>query len=218
MLTALKSQISVPIHVMIRPHSDGFCYNDESFKAMKTTLVALKNLGADGFVFGILGPVSESLSQDMSPWIDVSRNKELVQLAEGKPCTFHRAFDCIPESHWDAALADIARCGFASILTSGGPSSDRAIDCVDKLADLGQRLDLLRSCSPTSCEFPEIIVGGGVRSNNIQHLWETSHARVFHSSALISSSENVAIHEVERLRDILRGSFLQQESTALDKK
>ncbi|KAJ5194513.1 uncharacterized protein N7498_007951 [Penicillium cinerascens] len=160
-LTALKSQISIPIHVMIRPHSEGFCYNDESFEAMKTTLVALKNLGADGFVFGILGPVSESLSQDMSPWIDVSRNKELVQLAEGKPCTFHRAFDCIPESHWDMALADIAKCGFASILTSGGPSSDKAIDCVGKLAELGQRLDLLRFCSSKSCEFPEIIVGGG---------------------------------------------------------
>jgi copper homeostasis protein len=116
---------------MIRPHSENFCYDGESFEAMETTLITLKDLEADGFVFGILTRVSRNPSQNTATWIDVTRNKELVELAGGKPCTFHRAFDCIPESHWDTALVDLAKCGVASILTSGGPWSDKAIDCGD---------------------------------------------------------------------------------------
>lgn len=199
---------------MIRPHSKSFCYDEESFEIMKTALTTMRDLGADGFVFGILNPISGDYSNNcLSSWVDVARNRELVNLAEGKPCTFHRAFDCIPESHWDTALGDLIKCGFASVLTSGGPSSDRAIDCVDRLADLTQRLDQLQIHYPKSCNPLQMIVGGGVRSNNIQILVKTSHARVFHSSALMSSDETVVISEVERLRDMLRGSSLQREST-----
>lgn len=199
---------------MIRPHSEGFCYDKESFEIMKMTLITMKHLGADGFVFGILRHPDESSSKDMSPWIDVARNKELVELAEGKPCTFHRAFDRIPESHWDTALADLIRCGFASILTSGGPSSDRAIECVDRLANLAHRLYLLVLRSQNSHNPLQIIVGGGVRSNNIRILRETSQARAFHSSALVSSGETVAISEVKMLRALLRADSLQPSSTA----
>ncbi|KAJ5128158.1 copper homeostasis CutC domain-containing protein [Penicillium atrosanguineum] len=212
-LMELKSQITVPIYVMIRPHSNGFCYDKESFEIMKTTLSNMRNLGADGFVFGILNPLSGDSSKSLSSWIDVARNKELVKLAKGKPCTFHRAFDCIPESHWDTALDDLKGCGFASVLTSGGPSSDRAIDCVDRLADLTQRLDPLQSHSQKSCNPLQIIVGGAVRANNVQVLRETSHAQAFHSSALISSDETVATSEVESLRAMLRGNPLQRKST-----
>lgn len=189
---------------MIRPHANSFCYDSESFEAMKATLSLLKNLGADGFVFGILDPVVQGEPHDSYSGIDLARNKELVRLADGRPCTFHRAFDCIPEVQWDAALADIVECGFSSILTNGGPSGDRAIDCAEKLADLTRRLDSMRSRVPETSELPRIIVGGGVRSNNVGLLWEKSHAGVFHSSALVSSSEMVAKDEVEKLKDTLR--------------
>jgi copper homeostasis protein len=59
-LTTVKSQIPIPIYVMTRPHSENFCYDGESFEAMKTTLITLKVLGADGFVFGILTRVSKN--------------------------------------------------------------------------------------------------------------------------------------------------------------
>jgi copper homeostasis protein len=207
-VNGLKSQIPIPIYVMIRPDSENFCYDGESFEAMKTTLITLKDLEADGFALGILMGVSKNPSQNTATWIDVTKDKELVELAEGKPCTFHRAFDCIPESHWDTALVDLAKCGFASILTSGGPWSDKAIDCVDKLADLDRRLDLQRLHSQNICNLPQISVGGGGRSNDVRLLRETSNARVFHPSGLISSSEIVAKSKVERLRDILRGNSL----------
>ncbi|KAJ5657278.1 copper homeostasis protein [Penicillium longicatenatum] len=201
MLTRLKTQVSIPVFVMIRPRANDFFYNNEEFEIMKSTLMTLKNAGADGFVFGILNPVP--LDNPACSWIDVNRNKQLVKLAGDKPCTFHRAFDCIPERHWGTALGNLAECGFASILTSGGPSGNTAIECVDKLAELFRQADLTQSQLLSDLRVPEIIVGGGVRSSNIRLLWERTHGRAFHSSALVDNSDVVAAAEVEKLKDSL---------------
>ena len=189
---------------MIRPHCKDFYYDDSAFETMKTTLKTLKDFGADGFVFGVLKKI-ESSDDLHARWIDLDRNKSLVQLAGGRPCTFHRAFDCIPESCWNIALSDLTECGFASILTSGGPSGDKAIDCVDKLSDLVRRTsDVSRPNLRTGHQFPEIIIGGGVRDTNIQILWQKTHAQAFHSSSLIPGSGFVASDDVKRLRDSLK--------------
>lgn len=180
---------------MIRPHSEGFVYSDSDFEIMKATLLTLKNSGADGYVFGALNNAS-------SPsWIDVSRNKELVALAEGQPCTFHRAFDCIPESAWDAALNDIFECGFTSILTNGGPSGDRAVSCIRPLSELiRHKAPSLREEAGPGFHALDIIVGGGVRSMHIDLLRKETDAQFFHSSALISTGECVDIDEVKNIK------------------
>ncbi|KAJ5894892.1 copper homeostasis CutC domain-containing protein [Penicillium taxi] len=190
LLARLKSLVKIPIYVMIRPRPGNFCYDNVSFETMKSTLTSLKNAGADGFVFGILNEGPSDTSD--ASWVDVARNKELVQLAGGKPCTFHRAFDCIDEAHWGGALTELMECGFTSILTSG-PSGEQAIDCIDALA---------RLCDETV--RPEIIIGGGVRFDNVGILWQRTHGRVFHSSALGLSSEIVEANEVRKLRESLR--------------
>lgn len=131
------------MYVMIRPHARSFFYDDTDFEEMRATLADLKNTHANGYVFGILNTVRSrdfACENDAVSWIDIERSKELVKLAEGKPCTFHRAFDCISEYAWDAAFADIADCGFTSILTNGGPSSDKVFDCSKKLVSLHDRL------------------------------------------------------------------------------
>lgn len=170
---------------------------------MKSTMNTLANCGADGFVFGILEPGTE---ENTKSGIDVDRNKELVDLAGGKPCTFHRAFDCIPEEKWKLALNDLATCGFASILTSGGPSGNTAVECVDKLSELFQTLDVVGSRLPVGTRVPEIIVGGGVRSSNVRLLSEKTNGRVFHSSAGLTSPGIVEVDEVRKLKRALGSS------------
>ncbi|KAJ5184036.1 copper homeostasis CutC domain-containing protein [Penicillium capsulatum] len=195
-LARLKSELLIPIYAMVRPHSKSFVYSDSDFEIMKSTLLSLKEAGADGFVFGILenGP-SPTFS------VDVRRNKELVVLACGRPCTFHRAFDCIPESTWDEALGDIVECGFSSILTSGGPSGNCAVDCTQPLATLVQKkLPSLRSDPGSDGQIPNIIVGGGVRSANIAMLRRETDARFFHSSALSSIGESANKDEVRMMK------------------
>ncbi|KAJ5638258.1 copper homeostasis protein [Penicillium lividum] len=205
-LSELKARVAIPVYVMIRPRANDFFYSNEEFEVMKSTMMTLRNAGADGFVFGILNQVSSD--NPTCSWID-ERNKQLVQLAGEKPCTFHRAFDCIPGEYWGTALKDLAKCGFASILTSGGPSGDTAIECVDRLAELFQQVDLARSQIPAVL-VPEIIVGGGVRSSNIQLLWERTHARAFHSSALVTG-DCVEFSEVKNLVDSLSTASIAKD-------
>ncbi|KGO77570.1 Copper homeostasis protein CutC [Penicillium italicum] len=200
-LEKLKSQLTIPIYVMVRPHAEGFCYEEVDFEVMKQTLNSLKSYGADGFVFGILTRSPKSTCDPNLPWVDVSRNKQLVQLAAGRPCTFHRAFDVIPESHWENALSDIMECGFASILTNGGASGTKAVDCVDKLRALVQhKAQLQVESNLRSNSVPRIIVGGGVRASNIGLLYNITGATAFHSAALLATEEVTSATEVIKMK------------------
>lgn len=200
-LKALKSKISIPVYVMIRPHAEHFSYNTEDFEGMKTSVEAFKEQGADGFVFGILRHESDP---GTPPLVDVARNKALVALAGGRPCTFHRAFDLIPDSEWESTLAAIVECGFSSILTSGGPSGNSAVECAGLLKSLvHDRLDPGKFPEQSRCKLPEIIVGGGVRSKNVEGLFQETSATAFHSAALTQTSEMVDAHEVRALRAAL---------------
>jgi copper homeostasis protein len=180
---ALRPQITrIPIFIMIRPRGGSdFVYTDAEFQRMKEEISAFKQTGRviDGFVFGILDGKSR---------VDKERNHELVELAKPAPCTFHRAFDEINAQQMEQALEDIVECGFKSILTSGGEVN--ALTGASRLADLvkaaGQRI--------------AIIVGGGVRSSNVQELQERTGAEFFHSSAITDGGEVASLEEVRSLR------------------
>lgn len=206
-LEKLKSQLTIPIYTMVRPHAEGFCYEEFDFEVMKQTLNSLKSCGADGFVFGILNRSSQKTYDLNVSWVDVPRNKQLIQLADGRPCTFHRAFDVIPESHWENALSDIMECGFTSILTNGGASGTRAVECVDKLQTLVRyKIQLEGESKSQSNRVPEIIVGGGVRASNIGLLHNITGASAFHSAALLATEEVASATEVFKMKDeITRG-------------
>jgi copper homeostasis protein len=95
-------------------------------------------------------------------------------------------------------------CGFKSILTNGGPSGTKAIECVDKLAYLvHRRVTLSGETLPSKDMIPEIIVGGGVRSQNAGLLWMGTNASFFHSAALLQGVEIVSEEEVKSLRRTL---------------
>ncbi|CAI7665785.1 unnamed protein product [Penicillium glandicola] len=203
-LQRLKFQLTIPIYTMIRPHAEGFCYNEYDFEVMKRTLNSLKSYGADGFVFGILNRSPQKPCDQNVPWVDLSRNKQLVQLADGRPCTFHRAFDLIPESHWENALVDIMECGFAAILTNGGSSGIKATECLDKLQTLVRyKMQLQGKGQLQSNKVPQIIVGGGVRSSNIDLLYSITNVSAFHSAALLESEEVTCADEVFKMKDII---------------
>ncbi|KAK6596732.1 copper homeostasis protein cutc [Botrytis cinerea] len=83
---------------------------------------------------------------------------------------------------------------FTSLLTSGGaPTSVQGIVQLQKLVrQAAGRID--------------IIVGGGVRSINLENLMQETGAGWFHSSAVTGDGEEVDGKEVEKMRDILRGA------------
>ena len=168
----LKSKINIPVFVMIRPRGGNFVYSMEEFEQMKKDILQLKKAGADGFVFGILTENKE---------VNFIQNKELFELSNLLPCTFHRAFDEI--NNQMEALHKIIECGFKTILTSG--NANNALEGLSSLKALALK------ANDKICIMP----GGGVRANNIEMLKENINTNWFHSSAVLQN-ETANLDEV----------------------
>lgn len=105
----VKSQVNIPVFMMVRPRGGDFVYSEDEIRVMKEEIRVFRDLGADGLVFGALTPEVH---------VDKETCTSLIEAADGLPCTFHRAFDVAADLN--RSLEDIMECGFARILTSGG--------------------------------------------------------------------------------------------------
>lgn len=175
----LKRTYKTPIYVMIRPKGGSFFYSDSEFIKMKNSIITFKEAGADGFVFGILKADNE---------IDEEKNAELLILAGDVPCTFHRAFD--RTKNLDESIETIVKLGFKTVLTSGGKKS--AMEGKDNLKKLVQKY----------ADTIEILIGGGVRSENIAELKEFTGGTSFHSSAILKYDTFVTDAEIKKLKQL----------------
>ncbi|TGO30072.1 hypothetical protein BPAE_0008g00640 [Botrytis paeoniae] len=191
------------INIMIRPvdnsslgvgPDDNFRVGDEVFEKMKEEIRRFRELGGRGFVFGILKDDEEG---GKGLVVDRERCAELIGIAregeggENVRCTFHRAFDRIESTRMEEELEVLINLNFTSLLTSGGaPTSFQGVVQLQKLVQQAAgRID--------------IIVGGGVRSRNLEELVQETGAGWFHSSAVIGDGEDVNGEEVGKMRDIL---------------
>lgn len=158
----LRSQFpEAQIHVMIRPREGDFVYSDFKIELMKAQIAQFENAGANGFVFGVLN------SDDT---LNVKACQSLLASVKNKASkiVFHRAFDLIPEP--EPALQQLMALGFTGVLTSG--KAKNALDGSDNL----------KTWVAIAKKQLEIIVGGGVRSHNVERLFDTD-AMWYHSAA-----------------------------------
>jgi copper homeostasis protein len=154
----VRGQLRIPIFAMIRPRAGDFVYSAAEFAAMKNDIGAAKKFGMHGVVLGIL----KSNQQ-----VDVTRTRELVELARPLPTTFHRAFDECADLR--QALEDVIQTGAARILTSGGAPG--ALEGAAMLASL------LAAAQSRIL----IVPGAGINASNIAQIVEQTRAREFHS-------------------------------------
>lgn len=201
-------RIDVPLRVMIRPRGPptsgtrDFIYNEEELEAIEVAFNEFKTWGllkpdrGDGFVFGSLLEGAEG-----GVALDVEKCKRFVGMAKPYKAVFHRAFDEIVASgNWQEALEELVACGFDGILTSGGPGN-----AADNVETLNRILD-------TAGDRIEIIVGGGVRSTNVEGLAKdlrldarTGQRTTVHSSCLTQKgSEEVDEDEVNKIIEALK--------------
>jgi len=150
---------------------------------MTAEIESFKQVGADGFVFGLLTP---------DGLVDRDNCKILLAAAEGRKCTFHRAFDELLEERMGDELEVLIDLGFANVLTSGGGKT--AVEGTEVLKSLVERAD----------GRIEVIVGGGVRGENVEMLREITGAKWFHSSAVVDGGEIASAEEVRGLGELLR--------------
>jgi len=172
----------VPIHVMIRPRAGNFTYTKDEITAMEASMAELDAL-ADGFVFGALDDENEV---DVSYCVGLS-----VAAGRTKPCIFHRAID--ETKNYVQALNVIRDLDFTGVLTSGTKqtAAEGVADIIDAVAAVGDKV--------------EIVVGGGVRSNNLPQLVLQTGAAWYHSSALVNGIELADTDEIIKMLKILEG-------------
>jgi copper homeostasis protein len=176
----VRELITIDLNVMIRPRGGNFVYSEAEFQQMKNEILQFKEIGVNGFVFGIL---TENNS------IHTTQNTELVTLARPFPCTFHRAFDEVEDAF--QSLEDVITCGFQTTLTSG--QKPNVIEGVNRLAELVSKAN----------NRIVIMPGGGLRSTNIEFLQEKTGATFYHSSAITDGSETANPEEVNQLKSKL---------------
>jgi copper homeostasis protein len=173
----IRTLSDVPVYVMIRPRGGNFVYTKSELHQMIEEIQEFHLAGADGFVFGCL---------DSDSKLDFKSNEFLLKFCEGKPVTFHRAFDEIPDS--EQSIDVLPSMGFSSLLTAGGASN----------AWEGRMR--LKEYVEMDIHGLEIIVGGGVRSSNVQELDKFIHANWYHSAAIVDESQIAAESEIRKLR------------------
>ena len=175
--------VTIPIYVMIRPHDRSFTLTLAELSSMEEEIRAFNREGADGYVFGALTEHGA---------VDEEKCRVLIDAAGGRPCTFHRAFDALPEDRMEEELEKLVSCGFENVLTSGGMKS----------ASEGK--EALRRLVTQAGNRIVVIVGGGVRSSNAAMLRECG-ASSFHSSAIVSTDggEIANTEEIQSLTRIL---------------
>ena len=181
------SNVTVPVHVMIRPRSGDFLYTDDEFNLMKTDIRHARKAGASGVVFGIL-------KNDGA--IDRERCMELKSLADPMKSTFHRAFDMTVEPFF--ALEEIIAIGCETLLTSGQHQT----------AEDG--LELIRELVKRAASRIEIMAGSGVNAGNVELLYEAG-VRAFHFSARIKR-ESAMQFQNEALQSMGNRSLMDEYS------
>ncbi|MDO1445786.1 copper homeostasis protein CutC [Rhodocytophaga aerolata] len=153
-----RKNITIGLHVMIRPRGGDFYYSDIEFDCMKKDIQIAKELGADGVVFGLLTKDGR---------IDIARSKELTELALPLQVTFHRAFDMTIDPV--QALEDIISIkGITRLLTSGQEKS--APEGAELIADLVKQANGRISIMP----------GAGIYERNIAKMKKITGASEFH--------------------------------------
>ena len=146
-LRTVKRHADIPVMAMVRPRAGGFCYTDVEFEVACEDARQLLANGADGLVFGFL-------HEDGT--VDRERTKELVRIAEGKPCVFHRALDVVPD--WKRALEQLIDAGITRVLTSGQQSN------------VFFALETIREMIQFAGDAIEILPGAGITLENVSRV------------------------------------------------
>ena len=157
LIKKVMQDISIPVHVLIRPRSGDFTYSDDEFEIMKENIEFCKELSCAGIVSGILHGNNT---------IDINRTQELVEISKPMSFTFHRAFDWVQDPRKE--MVKLSEIGVNRVLTSGQEASaEYGIELLKELKEL-----------TNICILP----GGGINIENIQPFQEAGFDEV-HLSA-----------------------------------
>ena len=160
LLRACRSQLAIPVFVLVRPRAGEFVYTAAEHQIMIHQIQRAKDAGARGIVTGALTPAQRIAEGQVA---------ELLDAALPLPVTFHRAFDACLD--FSVALERLIHLGVDRVLTSGGART--APEGADRI---GQLVTQAKSRI-------EILAGGGIDASNVARLVRETMVREVHFSA-----------------------------------
>jgi copper homeostasis protein len=160
LLKMVRSRVSIPIHVLIRPRRGDYVYDNHSIDIMVEDILMVKSLGFEGVVIGVLDKVGN---------LDENRFRVLLEAAEGVSVTFHRAIDV--SSNRMKLLDRLIEYKVDRVLTSGGKLT--AWEGKETIAEMQQKYG----------SHIKIMAGSGIHSGNIVDLIHQTGVKEVHFSA-----------------------------------
>lgn len=166
LIERVVNSVKIPVNVMIRHHAKSFTYSEEDIGIMQKDISIIKEIGANGVVFGML---------DKDNNIDEKNLNVLLECCDNLDVTFHRAIDESNIMDSIKILKDYDK--ITNILTSGGRGS---------IVDNIQIIKNMMFCS----NHIKILLGGGLNFNNIEKIKESTKASNFHFGTAIRINNN----------------------------
>lgn len=169
--------VTIPVNVMIRPHSKSFVYTDHDLKAMALDIQMAKELGANGVVYGLL--TSEKA-------LDKQGLEQLIAVSDGLDITFHRAID---EQNPVAMMKILATYKeITTVLTSGG-----------LLAPIDQNTAIINHMIEEAGHI-QVLLGGGLNGQNISAIAKSVNTQNFHFGTAVQTSGEVVAGKVASIK------------------
>ncbi|QCJ41352.1 copper homeostasis protein CutC [Bacillus sp. S3] len=165
-IKTVVQSVKIPVMVMVRPHSFSFMYRKDEWGAIRQDIQAVKQLGAAGIVFGALTE-KQSIDFDMLAMV--------VEEAKGLSVTFHRAID---ETNPIVTYQSLCQSPYHvdRILTSGAkPTAKEGLDSLKKMIEESKK----------SANYPAIMPGSGLSTENIQSIHGQLQAAEYHFGSAV---------------------------------
>jgi copper homeostasis protein len=197
LLKAVRSALTIPVHVLIRPRGGDFSYSDAEFEIMKENVLLCKKIGIDAVVSGVLHP-------DFT--LDVARTQILIEMSGEMKFTFHRAFDWVLSPL--EVFMQLDSMGADFVLSSGQQNS--ALKGIGLLSELNRK--------DTRCA---IMPGSGITIENAKqfkekgfraiHFTGSRFERTLPKSPKISMNatrflhdEKIAVSHIDTIQEIVK--------------
>lgn len=164
----IKAAVDIPLRVMLRESAGYDVKSTSEFNALCAAARDFERLGVDGVVLGFL----------KNGEVDSHLTSQILGCAPRVRATFHHAFED-SENKLNALRAIQKLPGVDRILSSGGSG------------ELNTRIDCLTQYREAVGPPLEIMVGGGVDSNNISLIKSQTGIREFHVGRAARESSKV---------------------------
>lgn len=164
LIESVVEGVTIPVHVIVRPHSRTFHYSEEDIQVMLADIRYIRKTKAAGIVIGVLDETNRVDTANLTRFLDESGNLNV---------TFHRAFDAI-EDQLDAVTTIAKFPQVQRILTSGGPAP--APESIEKIRELVKKTE---NTSVT------ILAGNGMTLDGLNRFLEETGVEEIHFGSAV---------------------------------